>query len=722
MLKSKPSVKKISVIALSAAMGALLSCGRILTFPAPFAVLLASVLSPVYGVAALIGSLLGGIVSVSTDIIPTVAAAGTALITRLRMGGLSSKRGCFTVSALSSAVYLISASALFAFSGGGLGELLRALIFAAALFGGMYAFTRASALLRSASGIPPALMMLICGTTVCALCPLGLWEFSAGGILAVYCILFAALRCGQSASVLTAAVCAVGAGMASPNDFGCFALTLLPAMLSSFPVFGSPIKASAVFVAVFAPTAVLFGDDRAVGLIADAAVASVLLVLSYRAASSLYCDISQNQTSSVRSYRTQILKNTVGGISKRLSDICGKPSPSLRPVSDVVYAKVCLGCQKSSECFGTGPQRPDCRDFSDLGELCRALPKCTRIPEIRKAGAEALRRREYMSGRNSDRINALRLCSGMLTALQGVVSDTEDVALKSVTKDENMSACFERELKKSGVRFDGCVVYPNGTVELCLPAAARVNELKIASAASEVTGVDYMKPERTDLDGGVLYRLLPKPAYSVETGACQLPAGNETSGDVAETFVIGQNSYTVLSDGMGVGGYAHAVSVMLVDLIKELLTAGFSAETAIRLSSVILTSSVPEESFATLDLLKVDLNTGAGELYKAGGCASLLISGETRSVLKAGGYPIGILDSCDIKVYRFFAGDFSTLVMMTDGAGELDAASCSKTLDSAIKLPSAELAAMLMSEGEPEKLQKHDDISVAVVKIQRRAA
>ena len=309
----------------------------------------------------------------------------------------------------------------------------------------------------------------------------------------------------------------------------------------------------------------------------------------------------------------------------------------------------------------------------------------------------------------------------MLTALEYAVSDAENAVMRSVSADRRLSERLARLLKRSDVRFIRCSVFRDGGVEIAFAESARINEPKLALIAEAVTGAVYSKPERSEIGCGLILHFTPKSEYIFEAGGCQLSAKSDASGDVSLAFDAGKYSYALLSDGMGVGSPARAVSLMLADLIRKLIIAGYSVDTAIRLSSLVITSAAPDESFATLDLLRLDRSTGAAEVYKAGGCRSLLISDGSRSWLRAGGYPVGILGGCDIKVHRFFVKNSASLVMMTDGA-DLTPEECSEALGSGGELPPSELAAELLERAAGGKEPPKDDISVTVVRIVKRTA
>lgn len=722
MKKISFSAKKAGLTALCTLLGAILSSGGMLSFPSPLAAVLPAVLSKAYGVAAILGTVIGGTFTVSLRIIPTAAAGVAALISRTCIKGFGARRRCFATAAISAAVYLIFSSVLCTVFAEGAAGLLRSTVFAAILFAADAAFFEAATLFRSASRIPSELILTLCGMSVCALCPLGQTFLLPGAAVSAYFILFASLRFGTGAAACTAAVCAAGAAFSSPEVFAEFAVLEIPALLCSLSFFDGPYKASAAFTVISSVLSLINGSGA--DFILSCAVGAAVFAVTYKPALKFSADILSCGGSVPRSFRAEALRTASQDMSERVLGMRGGRPKPLSTVSDAVYSKVCMGCPNNSSCFETSDSLFGLDTLSQFGgeELSRTLPFCTKIPEIRKTSCETVKRREYLANIEKTRTNAVNTCAQMLSMLEYAVTDAESAVLKSVSADKRLSQRLSSMLKKEGVRFIRCSVYPSLDVEIAFSETARINDIKIAGLASKITGAEYSKPERCEIGCGSVLQFTPKCEYTFEAGGCQLPAEGDASGDVSLVFSLGQYSYAVLSDGMGIGRPARAVALMLINLLKEFLTAGFSIDTAIRAGSIVISSAAPDESFATLDLLRLNRNTGAAEVYKAGGCQSLLISDGSGSLLRAGGYPIGILDRCDVKIQRFFVKDSATLVMATDGAQELSPKLCIETLNRGEELSASELAARLLERASSQKNAPKDDVSVTVVRIKRRTA
>lgn len=110
------------------------------------------------------------------------------------------------------------------------------------------------------------------------------------------------------------------------------------------------------------------------------------------------------------------------------------------------------------------------------------------------------------------------------------------------------------------------------------------------------------------------------------SGDCPIGKGLEQiSGD---TFLMkdlpGGRKGIALSDGMGSGEEAFRDSTMVVEMLEELLEAGFPVETAVQMMNTALVIGREEVKFCTLDVCLFDLYRGSCEFVKAGAAATFI--------------------------------------------------------------------------------------------------
>jgi stage II sporulation protein E len=163
------------------------------------------------------------------------------------------------------------------------------------------------------------------------------------------------------------------------------------------------------------------------------------------------------------------------------------------------------------------------------------------------------------------------------------------------------------------------------------------------------------------------------PMLRAVSGVARLPKkGGHISGDSYAGEPLGPDRYLLaLSDGMGVGRAAAMESRQCVNLLREILKAGFATDVAVKTVNSALLLHSPEESFATVDLALLDLTTGRAEFVKVGAAPSFIIRGRDVSTVKASSVPVGIINQVQVEPeFRNLRPD-DIVVMITDGVWDV---------------------------------------------------
>lgn len=170
-----------------------------------------------------------------------------------------------------------------------------------------------------------------------------------------------------------------------------------------------------------------------------------------------------------------------------------------------------------------------------------------------------------------------------------------------------------------------------------------------------------------------------------------------------------ETSYFLLCDGMGTGEGAARDAADALDLLKQMLEAGFPPEQALRSfnSLSVLRSS---GGSATVDLVKMDLCSGKVSLYKWGACASYLLSAGQLQKIGTAGPPPGLSQQARESENRLSLGGEDMLILLSDGAG---AEGLARSECSADNLAAGEIAASILANG----VQRGDDATVAVIRL-----
>lgn len=165
-------------------------------------------------------------------------------------------------------------------------------------------------------------------------------------------------------------------------------------------------------------------------------------------------------------------------------------------------------------------------------------------------------------------------------------------------------------------------------------------------------------------------RPVPEEGYRAKLGvSAKGRFGTKLSGDRGLSLHTEDGyMYVILCDGAGTGELAAKESLLAVDTLAELITAGMPPENAMELISgmYILRET---GGFSTMDVLKVSLISGQGILYKWGAAPSYLKSGENLRRLGTAAPPPGLSvgEGCGAEILPLNLWDGDTLVLVSDG-------------------------------------------------------
>lgn len=170
-----------------------------------------------------------------------------------------------------------------------------------------------------------------------------------------------------------------------------------------------------------------------------------------------------------------------------------------------------------------------------------------------------------------------------------------------------------------------------------------------------------------------MHKRMKSQYFHVEIGVAQAAKGNDdVCGDYYSYLELrdGKQAF-IVSDGMGNGSRAHQESRSAVQLVEQLLLAGFRKDAVVRTVNTILQLRSTEESFATLDVLLVDTEKGEAEFLKIGAAPSYLRLQDRVREVKSPSVPLGILDDVELRPVVVQLEDNALIVMVTDGIFEV---------------------------------------------------
>lgn len=165
------------------------------------------------------------------------------------------------------------------------------------------------------------------------------------------------------------------------------------------------------------------------------------------------------------------------------------------------------------------------------------------------------------------------------------------------------------------------------------------------------------------------YCFVEQGKYMLTTGVVRRNrTGEELCGDnFSVTKIDTQQAVLMLSDGMGTGEKAYLKSEQVVNLLEQLLSAGFCRELAIELLNSFISFLADGEISSSLDLAVVDFYTGEADFIKLGASTTFIKRNDKIECIRSTSLPVGVLeqvefDTCSRKLYH---GDI--IVMVSDG-------------------------------------------------------
>lgn len=165
------------------------------------------------------------------------------------------------------------------------------------------------------------------------------------------------------------------------------------------------------------------------------------------------------------------------------------------------------------------------------------------------------------------------------------------------------------------------------------------------------------------------FRFLEEGKYRMLHGVARVPKqGQQVSGDNYTFFKnLGGQEMISLADGMGSGEVACQESRQVIELIEQLLEAGFSVRSAVKLVNTVLLLAGPEQHPAAVDCILVDLNSGMLESMKLGAAGSFIMGQNGVEILESGDLPVGVLNPIEPVLISKKLWNDDRIIMVSDG-------------------------------------------------------
>lgn len=435
------------------------------------------------------------------------------------------------------------------------------------------------------------------------------------------------------------------------------------------------------------------GDERAMGCVYDLFIAvSLFLLLPEAWVTAVAWVRRRNDGQTAAPQMSDGAVSRLHGLGKAISILIGSIDPcegeeGISVIFDRAASEVCRSCRRARDCWMEEYQST-ADALNDLLPLLRSKGHIR--PEdmgsvlagrcIDRKGLCAAVNREYMSWlrrraerrEQKSRSALLRAqYAGIGAAVDGVASAMRGEYVHKPMVERQVAsilAAYRKGLHTEVWRGGGRLHIAIGPF---LPDLSWPEEEAFVRSVEGALGCRFLPAERVCGKGGEQYLYKEKERLAVTlSAAVRRKPGEEVCGD-SYTFFHTEDGRAVvlLSDGMGTGREASRLSRNTVELIAAFVRSGCSLSESARAVIPFLQSRW-SGGFATLDLLEIDLFTGAARLIKCGAADSYLVEGHGVRTLSVPSLPPGADPEGEdgMQYIDLHLRPGSRVVMASDGA------------------------------------------------------
>lgn len=580
-----------------------------------------------------------------------------------------------------------------------IGEIPYKLIFYI-FYGGLAGFTAYSSAFII-SGLRKKFVLDFSTSTGCAyavvytiltssLCSVNVPYINIGLIFGITVTLLGAYYYCHTGGVMCGALTACGAFLSSVQCGMSVVLLPASALLTGYMNKQKNTTAALCFVGVNFTLMILTGiTQNSIYSMLDTVCAAVIFIIISPAYSDKWITTGSDVTAAlpdVINARMNFLSDTMKTVrteAEKISAMLVRNNDRNISTQEVINA-VCTCCVKKSECWQ--------RNYSNSEKGFRKLSGMTEFSaenfpyELRQCVySEGLMRfyRKLAREKAEARLMSLRYSDNMSLLSEQIKTMEEIINSVGEPIDMRYSAPISKmvmnKLNKFGFFPSDVIAYYNSENRLhaelyfyCRNAPESFT--RVCDLVSDELKIPLDIASPVNSGEKIRIRLFERPAYKLDVYAssvCAEDAGE--NGDTSAFFSDGTGMYyVVLSDGMGSGKSAAVESRMVVQMFRRLIGSGVGYQAAIKLINSVMVTKSPDETFATLDVVCVDLDTCGLTVIKSGASATLIRHRGNVMKVVAPTFPIGIYSrsetfSCS---YDFEEGDI--IIMFSDGISETE--------------------------------------------------
>lgn len=351
---------------------------------------------------------------------------------------------------------------------------------------------------------------------------------------------------------------------------------------------------------------------------------------------------------------------------------------------DDVKESVCKGCERKKVCHGTDMLQEVICTIEEYGaemnvETKRKMQKqCIHAPQFLRTVVDVYKNEKHNQMWKHRMAENREGCAVQLDAFAQMIQHSTRELGASIFEDEHLEKKIKVRLTKIGLKLLSMVFFvsESGRYEIHVTVKAIKGECvttkEVARVISDCTGREMVTGKEERVMVGMEYGTLvfvEGPKFHTLQGVAKIGKGCEKiSGDNFSMLELaGGKQGVILSDGMGAGKSAFRESSMVVEVLEELLDAGFPKETALQMLNTAMVMGREEVRFSTIDMGQFDLYTGKCEFAKAGASTTFIKYKDRVESVKSTSLPIGVMTKLEVDYIDRQLQDGDMVIMVTDG-------------------------------------------------------
>lgn len=269
-------------------------------------------------------------------------------------------------------------------------------------------------------------------------------------------------------------------------------------------------------------------------------------------------------------------------------------------------------------------------------------------------------------------------CARQLEVFANAVQQAAREIDDSVFRDEPLERKLRNKFRKNGIRLLNSIFFVNedGKYEIHVTVKAMKDQCittkEVAKIVSACSGKHLIlqADERQMLPEEYCTVIcIENASFYTLRGVAKIGKGcDRISGDSFLMMELpGAREGAVISDGMGSGEKAFRESARVVEMLEELLDAGFPYKAALQLINTVLVTGREEICFSTIDMSIFDMYSAKCEFVKVGASTTFVKYGNEVEKIVSTSLPLGVVQNLEFDTVTKQLDSGDVVVMVTDG-------------------------------------------------------